>query len=546
MLSKQIPKQVVLALGESVLHHFESATIQEGYSLFQSGNVYNVEGSSEMISGAVSDEERYDVHVHLNAFEKSECSCAREKPCAHMLALFFQLYASFGPPYQLILNWKQAKGSEVILQQEKRPSHTVLSPTGQQKLENECSMEKWRTFFQERFDAFEKKKMQHLSFVELERGEGYTFMHIHKEFYPSLLNAGHFDDKDLGSLYRFHAQLETFKQLIKYEETYGVQAFLTSHFEMIVQQMTTAMEKTLLEMDTQQLREKAPELVEASLSAFQETFQLVHRYFSQFFHVFLISWATLYDVQKWIASYEAQLMKQKETGSKAKLLDMALIHFAFLQKKDDVAFERMKQTNDFTLKHAMLWLKLLLHWKAWDRLLAWLLVLQPILHEQRNSYYKNVELREHFHDYIHYFWKYAQYTGEEEAYEQMLVAFLPVTLYEYNDYLLVEQEVRRWAEVQLLMGYSPALIDSGELVDVEKIDMTVLLPLYHQAVHRLIEEKNRKSYKLAVRYLKKLRTIYKKQKNSERFMNYIEKLSSEYNRLRAFQEELRKGKFIND
>jgi hypothetical protein len=48
-----------------------------------------------------------------------------------------------------------------------------------------------------------------------------------------------------------------------------------------------------------------------------------------------------------------------------------------------------------------------------------------------------------------------------------------------------------------------------------------------------------------VRYLKKARTLYKKIKNETQFEIYLEKLSHEHRRLRAFQEELKRGKLIH-
>ncbi len=60
-----------------------------------------------------------------------------------------------------------------------------------------------------------------------------------------------------------------------------------------------------------------------------------------------------------------------------------------------------------------------------------------------------------------------------------------------------------------------------------------------------IQQKNRQNYKEAVRYLKKLRTIYKKLKKEEKWEVYFEQLLQKTKRLRAFQEECQRGKLIN-
>lgn len=72
------------------------------------------------------------------------------------------------------------------------------------------------------------------------------------------------------------------------------------------------------------------------------------------------------------------------------------------------------------------------------------------------------------------------------------------------------------------------------------------LPLYHLAAVEAIEERNRKSYRRAVRYLKKLRTLYKRLKRTDEWDAFIIHIANLHSRLRALQEELRKGKLIDD
>jgi uncharacterized Zn finger protein len=79
---------------------------------------------------------------------------------------------------------------------------------------------------------------------------------------------------------------------------------------------------------------------------------------------------------------------------------------------------------------------------------------------------------------------------------------------------------------------------------LEKTDLRLVLPLYHQDAERYILEKNRQSYKQAVRLLKKLAGFYKKLKEQDRWQLYIGQLAERHSRLRAFQEELRRGKLI--
>ncbi|MEC0213863.1 hypothetical protein P4H70_33625, partial [Paenibacillus ehimensis] len=98
--------------------------------------------------------------------------------------------------------------------------------------------------------------------------------------------------------------------------------------------------------------------------------------------------------------------------------------------------------------------------------------------------------------------------------------------------------------LQLSNRVSPLDLYSLDLQTVEKHDPSLMLPLFHQAVERCIAEKNRTAYKNAVRLLKKLHTLYKKLNRSNDWDDFIYRLAMKYSRLRALQEELRKGKWI--
>ncbi len=98
--------------------------------------------------------------------------------------------------------------------------------------------------------------------------------------------------------------------------------------------------------------------------------------------------------------------------------------------------------------------------------------------------------------------------------------------------------------MQLANRVSPNDLYSVDLQSVEKQNPALVLPLYHQAVERCIAGKNRTAYKSATKLLKKLNNLYKKLDRLNDWEDYIYRLAVKYSRLRALQEELRKGKWI--
>jgi hypothetical protein len=418
----------------------------------------------------------------------------------------------------------------------------------EKKVQNTHSVQSWREYFSDRFDTFEKRKLQTVSFRDLADGKesSYTFIHIYRDYYPALLNAGQFFDEDIAFLYKFHVQMETLNRLFSYVKQYGIPSYLQANFNASVEKLADQMYETLRQMNSKKLLQENKSLVEESLRGFQLLYDIPPKWGHLLFYLFQVSWSLLYKDEAWIEKYESQLLKEKASGHSSQMLDLALVHFAFARKSDELAFARLEEGEKKTeTVHYLVWMKLLLDKQEWERLLKWLLYLKPFFLEGINSYYYQANSREFFHEYLNYFWKYAQHTGDEDKYEEMLIEFLPITFYEYGEYLMVIGETERWVELQIIMGYSPELIQRKDLKEVILVQKETVLPIYHQAIDRLINERTRKSYQSAVKHLKTLRTLYFDLGEEGLFHTYMNQITTVYSRLRAFQEELKKGKFIS-
>ena len=127
---------------------------------------------------------------------------------------------------------------------------------------------------------------------------------------------------------------------------------------------------------------------------------------------------------------------------------------------------------------------------------------------------------------------------------EAMIRLLPNSYPYYTRYLFEKEDYQTWIDLCMFMNVSPMNIDSSLLKLVERADVSVLLPLYHRAAELHIQARNRADYKAAVKLLKKLEAVYKKQKMTARFDSYLEGITRRYSRHRAFQEELRKGKLI--
>lgn len=127
---------------------------------------------------------------------------------------------------------------------------------------------------------------------------------------------------------------------------------------------------------------------------------------------------------------------------------------------------------------------------------------------------------------------------------EYMTQLLPHSYTELSDHWLNQKRYEEWADLQLLVGSKPEDAGANALREIAKQAPHVLLPIYHQSVDACIQTRNRQGYRMAVKQLKKLEKLYKADKDVARWDFYIAGLVRKYQRLRAFQEELWKGKIV--
>ncbi|CAJ1317106.1 hypothetical protein [Paenibacillus nuruki] len=218
----------------------------------------------------------------------------------------------------------------------------------------------------------------------------------------------------------------------------------------------------------------------------------------------------------------AQSYIQFERGAEQDEVSLALIHTA--ATKQDFYPDRLPD-----------YLERLTDQANWTRLAYWLTELADVLRQQQSN----------LQDYALY-WEQV-ITQLPEAELQMWTALeklLPVGGRIYEQKLLSYGKWQLWMDYQLSAGNDPANYKVTELQPLENNAPEMLLPFYHQAVERHMAHKNRQGYKAAVKLLKRLAKLYKKIKQEPRWNDFIEQFAQRNSRLRALQEELRKGKLI--
>jgi len=174
--------------------------------------------------------------------------------------------------------------------------------------------------------------------------------------------------------------------------------------------------------------------------------------------------------------------------------------------------------------------------EQWQRLSNWLVETKPYVEKSR---YNSLEIFYSYWDGV-----IEHIPDAEQLMWAPLIQSLPYASSIYEEKLLRHAKWQQWIDYQLSTGTEPLDYRVGVFAPIEKHAPELLLPFYHQAVERYVLLKNRPGYKTAVKLLKRLAKLYKKRKDEERWETFIAAFAARHSRLRALQEELRKGKLI--
>ncbi|OWR31064.1 hypothetical protein CDO73_07955 [Saccharibacillus sp. O23] len=171
----------------------------------------------------------------------------------------------------------------------------------------------------------------------------------------------------------------------------------------------------------------------------------------------------------------------------------------------------------------------------WERLAGWLERFGPLLERARSGLAEYGRVWDE---------TLAHLPEAEPGMWKTLSGMLPYASDFYSAKLLERERWDEWMDYQLSSGAEPSSFKVSELAPLEKNAPELLLPFYHQAVERLVEHRNRDGYKRAAKLIKRLEKLYKKMKREERWDAFMESFNAKYGRLRALQEELKKGKLM--
>jgi len=520
MLKDHISHHQVNELAKEAANSLQLVTSQRGLDYLRKGYVYNVVLTNSKIQATVQGSYKYLVYLDLNNFHQSRCSCPVQLRCKHIAATFLYLYAIYDRPE----NFLQYAAQDRRLPERKKttPNPALLTPPGETS-----PAEEWYRYFEAEFNRFAKSNQR-----EYQYG-----LYFYANFADAISRLARSWSAPLSYLYFFHARLFTMLQMEKNDDVHRSFYFMPDHGSNYFSQHISMLYHWAEKCNHNKVRLNHAAHFNPAVKILREMITL-NKPEPKFnwLQIYRVLWSGFLNHLPWIKE-EIQHLEQllQENGLPPAPLYQATLaraHFTLIDGNDQAFMQSMEKVPQIKISDITPYLHAFEYRKEWERQAAWLRWLTPRMRHASPDEFEAICL---------YWTELAKLRQYQDEVLQALKSWLPKSWPFYSHSLVRAKQYKTWVNFHIFNQSLPAEIDRQEMHQVAASDLSMVLPLYHHFILRLILEKKRPAYQHAVRLLTKLQTYYKKLKRQDEWHRYITGLADRHSRLRAFREELRKG-----
>lgn len=511
----------------------DQSLVQKGLILYRQGLVKNVRFEQSTIKAVVLDVTRVNVELNLDDFSFSTCSCPAEEYCRHQMAVFFHLLSKKNSVSTWLEGWR-------LPIKEKKTLAELGLKRAKDLIKNEKDAEpdydRWIQSFDENFENIMLQSSKYPKPYVVP-----DLFHI----YLRRINASSPMKKEWKSLYQLICSIHSFDLLDRFaadcgHDTDDINRYYLHLFQDLMEEAVVMMKRLSAVTVPFAFDSYITKLKDHSANLIHNTSTLVEYERTQLYRRL---WTNFFKNKDW---REAELEKLNTFDDPSTLpMIVGKAHIHILLHNDDAALAMLPKEDGEFAPYLFYWIDYFNGQKEYTRLEGFIeKLLSNTRHYLETEYYhhKCVEFVKIVLDVIT---PYCSHMKRSDLYEKALMETLPYSFYYYEEFLFEQAQLEKWTDLQALIGIGLTDIPENRLKVIEKEYPQLLLPLYHQAIQKDIDMKNRDHYRHAVRKMKKLRTLYKKLKQSEQWEQFLEELLEKTKRLRAFQEECKRGKLIH-
>ncbi|MCD9020323.1 SWIM zinc finger family protein [Cohnella silvisoli] len=536
-------------LVQDAADNFDDVTLNRGFQYYKQGRVLKLTiPSPRYVNAVVEGSERYQVEINLDFFSLSHCACPVSGNCKHMFAALLKYADLHNRSVHMLVNAKTiAQSKPPVTGKPTKPS--IMSYGQAKQIAAKKAAES---------EALLKEQAQHIATMSIPEWHELFEVCI-SPLTQSSRNAQFVEDamnsiarikppEAIDLLFTMHARLFVLSKLTKLPQDQSgyLYSYLAYHAHHAASDLQDAIWQSIIDATALAAEPHNDTLVGQTLTYLRKEMlgEANENHYFLFHYLGIWCYWIYPNIDNGIPySKELQLLEAVagELGSSLSPFALALAQAGMhlYLTNDSEAWKLLdaaKKMSDLPSDYLFHLLDYLSQTEQWSRLRAWLIEIAPLLSMKRNNK-------------IHLYSDYWDLTVHHlpEAEQQMWDTFsslLPYSRTLYEDKLLANGRWERWMDFQLSSDCDPRDFRVTELQPLEKNAPELLLPFYHQAVERCVLVKNRDGYKAAVKLLKRLAKLYKKMKQESRWELFLTSFASRNSRLRALQEELRKGKLL--
>ncbi|WP_127533256.1 SWIM zinc finger family protein [Paenibacillus kobensis] len=546
---------------------YNDVTLSRGFQYYKQGRVRSYTPlNDQLIMAVVAGSDHYNVKLNADKLSASRCECPVGSNCKHIVAVLLQYAQRGGRPAAAVINAKLAGAassastvssastaerssaspsvSSVSTPSTTQPASAAAAPNRHEQLMlqakrlPELPMKEWRELFEQCTQSLTDTRSL---------SNGQSILAPIKRVKPPL-------SEELDALYELYARLFALEKLLAgtQQQWQALGYFYSFQSQEALSALTREISDLLgsrtpftASSGTEQeagIRQRLADITDDV----RRQMLMEHGMLRSFLNVYMLLWSTWLkparrEAEPYTAELEKLLAAQPLTGDARSRLPIQLasswMHFYLSQ--DEQAWDILREANR---GNAILpsdltdFLRALPSEQDWSRMEQWLVEIGDLL-----SVHRTLELPA----YIAGWYKLVEHRPEAEPVMwQTLIGMMPASKHIYEEALLTYGKWRQWIDYQMSTGVEPLSHRVTELAPIEKHAPEALLPYYHQAVERYVLAKNRDGYKSAVKLLKRLAKLYKKLKQEPRWALFLTAFADRHSRLRALQEELRKGNLV--
>ncbi|QPC47679.1 hypothetical protein [Mangrovibacillus cuniculi] len=511
-------------------HH--QRVVQKGLLLYRQRLVYQVKIGEQYMEGSVQDAVPVHTQLHLIQPYIMNCSCPSQGICRHQMALFFHVYSQVRSVNKWMEDWK--KESNLAIQDlfdSLRGKANDLLVKRQEQAASGSVLDQWLKRMEDMFDDLMTQRMIENPYVlEMEVKQLYRrigqFAPTEREWIPMYYV--------VSALFLYKKILLLLEKLNQLEQgsRHPVHRFVVQLSDDVVMNISRLSASALpfaFDEILAYVRQESYTLLEP------QTFSPVIS-----FEMYRELWKHLFTKSEWRMEEDKRL---SDIENRTFMQVAGLICIKLIRKQDAEAHKLMTTLGHDSLVFATDWINLLDN--SMDRIMSFIKHILPFIPDHiaeiDNYYEQNTFARSLISSIDRFQLRDSDFT----VFDELLYELLPFSERILSTSFIERKQFRRWTEFLMSQKMNVYELHPDEVKVVEKEDPLAVLPIFHCSINYFIGQKNRQSYKDAVRLIKRTKKVYKVLQKSDMFDYYFDALMEEHKRLRAFQEECRKGKLLH-